>query len=486
VSKTTTFGSGVGLPGRVWASGQPHWVADVVKDPNFPRATTAARCGLHGAFAFPILCGENVYGIMEFFHRKIQEPDESLLAITAAVGSQLGQFVARKRAEEALRRSEAQLTQSQKMEAFGQLAGGVAHDFNNLLTIISGYSDMVLRGLRPDDAAHDLLKEIYKAGERGASLTRQLLSFSRKQVLELKVVDPNVIVRDTEKMLRRLIGEDVRLECVLDPNLGHVKVDRGQIEQVIVNLAVNARDAMPQGGQLTITTGKVDLDEVYAEGHPEVWAGHYVMLSVEDTGTGMDERIRPHIFEPFFTTKEVGKGTGLGLAVVHGIIKQSGGHITVTSEPGRGTTFKLYLPQVEKLRSTGKSHPEIGKGPKGSETILLAEDDEAVRRLARRALEASGYRVLESAHGGEAVRVAEQHLGPIHLLVSDVIMPEMGGRILAERLTASRPGIKVLFMSGYTDDAVVRYGVLEAEMAFLQKPFTLSALARRVREVLDH
>ncbi len=378
-----------------------------------------------------------------------------------------------------------QLRQAQKMEAIGQLAGGVAHDFNNLLTIISGYSEMLLADLAPDNPARSLLNEIALAGERAASLTRQLLIFSRKQVLEPKVVDLNETVRNAEKMLQRLIGEDIGLTATLSPNLGHVKVDPGQVEQVIMNLAVNARDAMPQGGKITIETANVDLDDGYAASHPEVWAGRYVLLAVSDTGTGMDEATKARIFEPFFTTKDVGKGTGLGLAVVHGFIKQSGGHVAVYTEPGLGTTFKIYLPAIEGLRPTGKSNSGIVAIPKGAETILLVEDEEAVRRLASQILRAAGYSVLEAAHGGDAIRLAEAHNGAIHLLVSDVVMPEMGGRILGERLAMSRQGVKVLFVSGYTDDAVVRHGVLEADVAFLQKPYTPMSLAKKVREVLD-
>ncbi len=382
------------------------------------------------------------------------------------------------------RQLEAQLRQAQKMEAVGQLAGGVAHDFNNILTVINGYSEMLLGEQEPDSPGYQMLEQISEAGRRAASLTSQLLAFSRKQVLQPKVVDLNDTVRTSEKMLRRLIGEDVRLTTTLATRLGHVKVDPGQMEQVIMNLAVNARDAMLDGGRVTIETADVNVDEEHAKTRAEIWPGRYALLSVSDTGTGMDEETKARIFEPFFTTKEVGKGTGLGLAMVHGIIKQSGGHIVVDSEPGRGTTFNIYLPAVEGLRATGKSHAGADV-PRGAETILLVEDEEAVRRLAKMALRNAGYTVLEASHGGEAVRLAEAHKGPIHLLVSDVVMPEMGGRLLAERLSASRPGLKVLFVSGYTDDAVVRHGIVESEMFFLHKPFSPAGLSGKVREALD-
>jgi len=379
---------------------------------------------------------------------------------------------------------EEQLRQAQKMEAIGQLAGGVAHDFNNLLTVILGYTDILLGNLRGDDSSHALLEEVQKAGNRAASLTRQLLAFSRKQVLEPKVVDLNETVGSVQTLLRRLIGEDIALATALSPRLSHVRVDQGQIEQVLMNLAINARDAMPRGGKLTIETANVELDAHYAESHPEVRPGPYVLLAMSDTGTGMDEQTKARIFEPFFTTKGVGKGTGLGLSVVHGVVRQSDGHIAVYSEKDRGTTFKIYLPPAEKELISGTAHPRLTAGAKGSETILLVEDEDAVRRFARLALEMSGYTVLEARHGAEAFRLAERHDGPIDLLVSDVIMPEMGGGVLAEQLLEARPGIKVLFVSGYTDDAVVRHGIVRADVAFLQKPFTPQSLTRKVREVL--
>jgi len=383
------------------------------------------------------------------------------------------------------RKLEGQLYQSQKMEAIGQLAGGVAHDFNNLLTIISGYSEVLLTRLPATDPASGLLEEIHKAGERAAGLTRQLLAFSRKQIIQPKVLDLNTLVSDVGKMLRRMIGEDVTLTTVLAPRLGRVKADPGQIEQVLMNLAVNARDAMPQGGKFAIETANVELDENSIQGRPEVQPGCYVLLAVSDTGCGMTKETKAHIFEPFFTTKELGKGTGLGLATTYGIVKQSGGYIYVYSEPGHGTTFKIYLPLVEDGVPSGKSHINPKTMPQGSETILLVEDEDAVRSLTRYTLQMQGYVVLEARDGEEALRVAEQHQGQIHLLMTDVVMPRMGGRQVAERLTQAQPALKLLFVSGYTDDAVVRHGVMASEVAFLQKPFTPSALTQKVRDVLD-
>jgi PAS domain S-box-containing protein len=380
---------------------------------------------------------------------------------------------------------ENQLHQSQKMEAFGQLAGGVSHDFNNLLTVILGYSDMLLAKLPADDPKTRMVGQIHRAGERAASLTRQLLAFSRQQVLETKVLDLNAIVADIEKMLRRLIGEDVQISIVLAPEISAVKVDAGQIEQVIINLAVNARDAMPQGGKLTIETKNADLDEFYAKTHVEARPGRFVMLAISDTGGGMTPEVKARIFEPFFTTKGVGQGTGLGLAVVHGIVKQSGGNVDVYSEAGIGTTFRIYLPGVEQpAAALPGSAPEAPT--QGQETILLVEDEDNVRDLATVVLEGCGYRVFTAPEGLAALQLMATCREAIDLLVTDVVMPQMGGRKLAETLLAEHPELRVLFMSGYTDDAVVRHGVLQANANFLQKPFTPTSLARKVREVLDH
>ncbi|MFL6210413.1 MAG: PAS domain S-box protein [Pyrinomonadaceae bacterium] len=379
---------------------------------------------------------------------------------------------------------EEQLRQAQKMEAVGQLAGGVAHDFNNLLTAITGYSELTLMRLQAADPLRRNIEEVKKAGERAAALTRQLLAFSRKQVLQPKVIDLNAVVSELEKMLRRLIGEDIGLRTALAPTLGSIKADPGQIEQIIMNLVVNARDAMPQGGKLTIETQNVYLDEDYAKTHIAVTPGPYVLLAVSDTGTGMDEKIRARIFEPFFTTKEVGKGTGLGLSTVYGIVKQSGGNIWVYSEVGLGTTFKVYLPRVDEGAEEYQRGAETEAALYGTETILLAEDEEMVRKLAREVLEMYGYQVLEAANGGAALLICERHTEPIHLLITDVIMPEMSGRKLAARLARLRPEMKVLYMSGYTDNAIVHQGVLDEGTNFIQKPFAPHALAQKVRAVL--
>ncbi len=351
-------------------------------------------------------------------------------------------------AREALRRSEEQLRQAQKMEVIGQLAGGVAHDFNNLLTIITGYSDLLLNGvLPPEDPACELVSEIMKAGERAAGLTRQLLAFSRKQVLAPKVLLLNAVVEDLEKMLRRLIGEDIDLRCVLAGDLGTVRADSGQIEQVLVNLVVNARDAMPlRDRQVTIETANVTLDESYTVMHPEVSPGEYVMLAVTDNGCGMDAATRARVFEPFFTTKGPDKGTGLGLATVYGIVKQSGGSIYLYSEVGRGTSFKIYLPRIADAAVTGSV--ALSPSPHGRETLLLVEDDDSVRSLIRATLCNNDYEVLEASGPVEALRLADEHPGRIHLLVTDLIMPVMSGRVLSERLTFLRPDAKVLFLSG--------------------------------------
>ncbi|HXJ78794.1 MAG TPA: PAS domain S-box protein [Candidatus Methylomirabilis sp.] len=379
---------------------------------------------------------------------------------------------------------EAQFRQAQRLEAVGRLAGGVAHDFNNILTAITGYSELLLGDLVPDDPKRGDVEEIRAAAQRAAALTRQLLAFSRRQVLQVKVLDLNTVVRTLERMLRRLMGEDVRLELALSADLGAVRADPAQIEQVIMNLAVNARDAMPAGGRLTIETSNVVLDESHARVHAGAEPGRYVMLAITDTGIGMDEETRSHIFEPFFTTKGPSQGTGLGLATVYGIVKQSGGNVWVYSEPGGGATFRLYIPRVdEEAESWGE--PPTPSPAGGHETVLLAEDDASVRDVMAQALEQKGYQVLRASNGPMALELARAHRAHIDLLVTDLVMPDMTGRELATALLAERPGVRTIYMSGYADEAVVRHGVLERGLHYLQKPFAPVDLARKVRDVLD-
>jgi PAS domain S-box-containing protein len=385
----------------------------------------------------------------------------------------------------AVRALEAQLRQAQKMEAVGRLAGGVAHDFNNLLTVITGRSQLLLLKLSPESPLRRDVELVEETAHRASALTRQLLAFSRKQMIQPRVVDLNEIVRGMETMLARLIGEDIALATRLDHAAGCVRADPAQLEQMIVNLVVNARDAMPLGGRLTLETGYVQIDEGFARQHVGLRPGPHVRLVVRDTGVGMDGLIKAHLFEPFFTTKGPGKGTGLGLATVYGIVNQCGGAIRVESEPGQGATFTIELPRIDAPADATGDARDTTAAPYGSETVLLVEDEPEVRGLARDILRQQGYTVLEAADGDEALRVGREYSGPIHLLVTDVVMPQMGGRALADRVRAGRDEIKVLYVSGYTDDAILRQGVSETGTAFLAKPFTAAALAHKVRLVLD-
>jgi two-component system cell cycle sensor histidine kinase/response regulator CckA len=378
---------------------------------------------------------------------------------------------------------EEELLHAQRMEGVGQLAGGIAHDFNNLLTVIGGRCVLALGRLQPADPLRRDLDLISKTADRAAALTRQLLAFSRKQVLQPRVAELNDLIGNLTSLLMRLIGEDIELTFVPAPDTGRVRVDPGQLEQVIVNLTVNARDAMPRGGRLTIETAKVELDESYAARHVGVVPGSHVMLAVSDTGGGMDSATQARIFEPFFTTKGPGKGTGLGLATVYGIVKQSGGHVRVYSELGTGTVFKIYLPRTEDAAEAAAAASV--RLPTGTETVLLVEDEDDVRDLAREVLEQLGYTVLEAAAPPDAILIAERYAGIIELLLTDVVMPRISGRALATTIAAMRPETRILFMSGYTDDAIVRHGVLEPGTQFIEKPFTPEALALKVREVLD-
>jgi len=401
---------------------------------------------------------------------------DNLMRLSAAVDRELREAEGRKDR----RRLEEQFRHAQKMEAIGRLAGGVAHDFNNLLTVITGYSELLLGAGSLNDFTRSALEEIKKAAERGGTLTRQLLVFSRKQKLVPKSVNLNDLVANMEKMLGRLIGENISMVSVLRPDIGLVRADVGQFEQVLMNLVVNARDAMPDGGKLTIETSNVDLTTPQVDLAP----GPHVLLAVSDTGIGMDAQTQSHVFEPFFTTKEAGKGTGLGLATVYGIVKQCSGAITVYSEPGRGTTFRIYLPRVDQALEDMSTQPQSVGSLNGSENILIVEDDPEVRRLVCEILRSKGYQVLESTRGDEAIRIAGNFSGPLPLMIADVILPEMSGPDVVRKVKETRPGIRTIFISGYTDEAVLRHGMLEPGTAFLSKPFVPEDLARKVKEVL--
>ncbi len=398
---------------------------------------------------------------------------------------QVSHFIAIKQDVSQGKQLQAQLLQAQKMEAVGRLAGGVAHDFNNLLTVICGFSELLLAGLPPGDGDRELVSQIKQAGERAAGLTRQLLAFSRKQVLQPQVLNLNDAVAELKKMLGRLLGEDVVLTTAPGANLYPVRADPGQIQQVLINLAINARDAMPQGGQLAIATSNVTLNEAFIRNHPKAHAGPYVLLEVADTGCGMTPEVLAHLFEPFFTTKEVGKGTGLGLATVQGIIGQSGGHIDVDSHPGRGTVFRIYLPRADAPGECPPLRPSAAGIHRGGETILLVEDDDGVRTLAGMILHSAGYTVLEARNGEEGLEVFKRHPDSVHLLLTDVVMPHMDGCQLAERLASRSPELRVICMSGYLDDALVRHGIQEKGLPFLHKPFGSAVLLEKVRDVLD-
>jgi len=480
------FTRGQGLPGRIWASGKSAWVTDVTVDGNFPRGAQARQVGFHGAFGLPILVGSEIEGVIEFFSHSVRQLDDELLRMVEDIGLKIGQFGERARTEGVLRETEAQLRQAQKMEAVGRLAGGMAHDFNNLLTVIRGYSELLLGRMGPTDVMRKDMAEVKKAADRASGLTRQLLAFSRRQFIAAKVLDLNALVANMDGMLRRLIGEDiVELNAELDSSTGAIKADPGQVEQIIMNLVVNARDAMPKGGRLTIETRNVTIGEEVRLDAVGVAPGSYVLLAVRDNGHGMDAETRSHLFEPFFTTKEKGKGTGLGLSTVYGIVKQSGGSIIVESAPGRGTTFRIYFPRVEQEVSGSTGAVEAIDPARGHETILLVEDEPAVRGLVHETLRLHGYTVLEARHGIEALLTSTKYVGSIHLLLTDVVMPQMSGPEVAEKILTVRPGIKVLYMSGYPDHPVFDQGGVSRETGFLPKPFSPHVLAKKVREVLD-
>jgi GAF domain-containing protein/CheY-like chemotaxis protein len=485
---------GESLSGRVAVSGQPLLVQDPASDPRAIGAHRDAwrRLGYRAFLGVPARAGERVIGVLAVLTRRAAGFSPEDVAIATAFASQAAVALENarllhetQRAYVDLSQTQAQLAHAQKMEAVGRLAGGIAHDFNNLLTVILGRTDLLLRTLKPGDPLFRGIELVRSTAGRAADLTRRLLAFSRKQVLQPAVLDLNAVIKGLEPMLGRLIGEDISLLTRLDPELGPVRADPGQLEQVIMNLAVNARDAMPAGGRLTLQTANVEIDAAFARRHVGARPGPHVMLAVSDTGTGMTPEVQAHLFEPFFTTKETGKGTGLGLATVYGIVSQSGGCIAVETAPGRGTTFHIYLPRAEERAAAPSVGAAPDPAPRGTETILLVEDEEGVRELARDILRAHGYTVLEARHGGEALLTCERHPGPIALLLSDAVMPQMSGRELAARLAPLRPEMKVLYISGYTDDATVRHGVLDSSVALLQKPFTPDMLLRKVRDILD-
>ena len=479
---------GIGFSSYVLRTGRPMLVSPELTEQMYQRgevqksgSTSASWLGV------PLRTSERTIGVLVVQHYEEEDAyDERDLEFLTSVGSQIALAIERKRAETNLREAEDRLRQSQKMESIGNLAGGIAHDFNNLMTAVTGYSELALRSAKLDESLRFKIEEIKKAGERAASLTRQLLAFSRKQMLQPKILDLNTVVTGMGKMLTRVISEDIDLRFKLDDSLGQIKADPGQIEQVLLNLAVNAGDAMPAGGTLSIRTENVHLNGKLTQSHLVIEPGHYVIMSVSDTGCGMDAKTKSHIFEPFFTTKEVGKGTGLGLATVYGIVKQSGGYIWVYSELGKGTIFKIYLPRVDEVVDESLNKGESSGAVRGEETILLVEDEEIVRNLAQEILQTYGYSVLTAANGSEGLRIGREFEGPIELVITDVIMPLMSGREMAEKLREMRPNLGVIFMSGFTDDAIVHHGVLDESMFFIQKPFSPDALAAMARQVLDH
>jgi two-component system cell cycle sensor histidine kinase/response regulator CckA len=478
-TRLMTFARDSGLPGQIWASGKQLWISDVTQENACSRRSFAAKLGLRGFIGFPIQVRQEVHGVLGFFSAEIREPTGELLDMFGAISSQLGQFVERRLLED-------QLRQSQKMEAIGQLAGGVAHDFNNLLTVIQGHAELLMSQDGLDGRTLEQLNQMFLAGQRAANLTRQLLTFSRKQVMQVKILDLNQVIGDLLKMLRRVIGEDVALQTNLARKLPSLRADAGMLEQVVMNLCVNARDAMPQGGRLAIGTETAVLGERDVQQMPQARSGEFVCLRVRDTGSGMSPEILAHIFEPFFTTKAAGKGTGLGLATVYGIVKQHEGWIEVSSNVGEGTEFKIFLPGAPSPASeTARIAPQLAMRG-GTETILLVEDELAVRELARTVLERLGYQVLEAGSGVDAVSVWEEHRSEIDLLLTDMIMPDqMTGLELAQRLQPEKPDLKVIFTSGYSTDLVGRQLELIEGKNFLQKPYPPRKLAQTIRECLD-
>ncbi|MBI3851826.1 MAG: PAS domain S-box protein [Verrucomicrobia bacterium] len=478
LTRKTVLAPGECLPGRVWAGGRSAWISDITKETNFPRRFVAERLNLRGAIGFPIRRRDEVIGVIDLFSGQTREPDAEILAMFATIGSQIGQFIERKEVEDKFR-------QSQKMEAIGQLAGGVAHDFNNILTIIQGYTQMLLEEKEFAGETKEQLQEVLTAAQRAANLTRQLLTFSRKQVMQSRTLSLNEVIENLSKMLRRIIGEDVRFQTELAPQLPTLQADAGMLEQVLMNLSVNARDAMRKGGQLTLATELFLADSAYVRQRPEAREGEFVCLSVRDTGCGMPPEILEHIFEPFFTTKAVGEGTGLGLATVFGIVQQHRGWIEVSSQSGRGSTFKVFLPTAK--AEIALEEPVIApKELEGTETILLVEDEVALRGLTKKVLERRGYQVLEAASGIAALAVWDQHRAQIDLLLTDLVMPGgLNGRELAQKLTAQKPALRVLYTSGYSEKPGDTEFLLKAGRHFLHKPYHPDKLLQAIRSCLD-
>lgn len=460
-------------------------VADLPVEASAEKEILQAQ-GIQSLVVVPMLSGGRLIGFLGFDSVKMEKSwAEEDFALLEMLGNVLVNALERREAEKERRNLEEQFLQAQKMEAIGRLAGGIAHDFNNVLTVITGYSGLWLERLPPGDPLREDIEKIHVSAERAVSLTRQLLALSRQQIIQPRVIDLNIIITNLNRMLRRLIGEDIELITTLDADLGRVKADPGQIEQVIMNLVVNARDAMPQGGKLTIATAHVDAMETSARRHSDAPPKPYVMLAVSDTGCGMDADTAAHIFEPFFTTKDPGEGSGLGLSTVYGIVKQAGGHISVDSAPGRGTTFNIYLPRVEdEVRQIEKPESPLASFC-GKETVLVVEDEALVRSLVRTVLQPYGYHVLEAKDAHEALLLCERHVGPVHLLLTDVVMPNMSGPELARRLAPKHPDMKVLYMSGYANQALTGDDASAEGVAWLQKPFTPEVLVRLVRNLLD-
>ncbi len=476
-----------GIAGAVFASGQPEVISTVQQDARHYSATDALTgYQSRDMIVVPLKRhGGNPVGVIEILNKNkgpVNRHDLDTLVVISAIAAAA---IEQSKAFEALRVKDVQLQQAQKMEAVGRLAVGVAHDFNNLLTVIKGYSELIVMAVEGNASVRTHAEEVLKAADRAAGVTSQLLAFSRKQVFELRTVRLNEVVVNVEKLLRRLIGEDIQLVTTIGPNFGWIKADPGQLEQVLMNLAVNARDAMPHGGTLTIRIAHSRLDETFTRHHLDFQPGTYCVLSVADSGCGMNKDTLSKLFEPFFTTKDPGKGTGLGLSIVHGIVKQSRGHILVSSEPGLGTTFNIYLPCVEAPAEVGPSSDAVSAASSGTETVLVVEDEVQVRTLECGLLEASGYHVLAASHGGEAMQICREYPGTIHLLVTDLILPQLNGRELARQAVPIRPSMKVLYVSGYPDETLVTAGVARSKVPFLQKPFASDALLFSVRKVLD-